>query len=170
MSEEVVFIRSDLMRRYRVSRPTIKRWLIIGQLPPPDARIAGRDRWRRSTIERFEQRRAGRVVRLRRRKYISARDRESIRRWLDEIGKVKAISIATGATEDSVRELLNCDTSIFDAPTITDEVFVETKNDFKGTRDIKRVTVDTTVQPKNVTFPKLLHAAIKGIVPRPPHP
>jgi len=35
------------------------------------------------------------------------------------------------------------------------------------TRDIKRVTADTTVQPKNVTFPtdaKLLHAAIKGIV------
>jgi IS5 family transposase len=35
------------------------------------------------------------------------------------------------------------------------------------TRDLKRVTVDTTVQPKAVTFPtdaKLLHAAIKGIV------
>ena len=35
------------------------------------------------------------------------------------------------------------------------------------TRDIKRVTADTTVQPKSVTFPtdaKLLHAAIKGIV------
>ncbi len=35
------------------------------------------------------------------------------------------------------------------------------------TRDLKRVTVDTTVQPKNITFPtdaKLLHAAIKGIV------
>ena len=35
------------------------------------------------------------------------------------------------------------------------------------TRDIKRVTADTTVQPKNVTFPtdaKMLHAAIKGIV------
>ena len=35
------------------------------------------------------------------------------------------------------------------------------------TRDLARVTVDTTVQPKNITFPtaaKLLHAAIKGIV------
>jgi transposase, IS5 family len=35
------------------------------------------------------------------------------------------------------------------------------------TRDLKRVTVDTTVQPKNITFPtdaKLLHAAINGIV------
>ena len=35
------------------------------------------------------------------------------------------------------------------------------------TRDLKRVTVDTTVQPKNITFPtdaKLLHAAITGIV------
>ena len=32
------------------------------------------------------------------------------------------------------------------------------------TRDIKRVTADTTVQPKNVTDAKLLHAAIKGIV------
>jgi transposase, IS5 family len=35
------------------------------------------------------------------------------------------------------------------------------------TRDLKRVTVDTTVQPKNITFPtdaKLLHAAIKGLV------
>ena len=32
-------------------------------------------------------------------------------------------------------------------------------------RDLKRVTVDTTVQPKAITFPtdaKLLHAAIKG--------
>jgi IS5 family transposase len=34
------------------------------------------------------------------------------------------------------------------------------------TRDLKRVTVDTTVQPKSITFPtdaKLLHAAIKGL-------
>jgi IS5 family transposase len=33
-------------------------------------------------------------------------------------------------------------------------------------RDLKRVTVDTTVQPKNISFPtdaKLLHAAIKGL-------
>jgi IS5 family transposase len=33
-------------------------------------------------------------------------------------------------------------------------------------QDLARVTVDTTVQPKNVTFPanaKLLHAAIKGV-------
>ena len=33
-------------------------------------------------------------------------------------------------------------------------------------RDLKRVTVDTTVQPKAITFPtdaKLLHAAIKGL-------
>jgi len=34
------------------------------------------------------------------------------------------------------------------------------------TRDLARVTVDTTVQPKNITFPtdaKLLHAAIRGL-------
>src|SRR5579872_3611064 len=34
------------------------------------------------------------------------------------------------------------------------------------TRDLTRVTVDTTVQPKNITFPtdaKLVHAAIKGL-------
>lgn len=34
------------------------------------------------------------------------------------------------------------------------------------TRDLARVTVDTTVQPKNVTFPtdaKLLHTAIRGL-------
>ena len=34
------------------------------------------------------------------------------------------------------------------------------------TRDLARVTVDTTVQPKDITFPtdaKLLHAAIKGL-------
>jgi transposase, IS5 family len=34
------------------------------------------------------------------------------------------------------------------------------------TRELKRVTVDTTVQPKAITFPtdaKLLHAAIKGL-------
>src|SRR5260370_36976594 len=40
------------------------------------------------------------------------------------------------------------------------------------TNDLKRVTVDTTVQPKAITFPtdaKLLHAAIKGLnrLPRP---
>src|SRR5215813_13646955 len=35
------------------------------------------------------------------------------------------------------------------------------------TKDLKRVTVDTTVQPKAITFPtdaKLLHAAIKGSI------
>jgi IS5 family transposase len=35
-----------------------------------------------------------------------------------------------------------------------------------GSQDLKRVTVDTTVQPKAITFPtdaKLLHAAIKGL-------
>ncbi len=34
------------------------------------------------------------------------------------------------------------------------------------TKDLARVTIDTTVQPKNITFPtdaKLLHAAIKGL-------
>jgi hypothetical protein len=34
------------------------------------------------------------------------------------------------------------------------------------TRDLARVTVDTTVQPKAITFPtnaKLLHAAIQGL-------
>ena len=34
------------------------------------------------------------------------------------------------------------------------------------TKDLARVTIDTTVQPKNVTFPtdaKLLHAAINGL-------
>jgi IS5 family transposase len=34
------------------------------------------------------------------------------------------------------------------------------------TNDLKRVTVDTTVQPKAISFPtdaKLLHAAIKGL-------
>src|SRR5207302_2378760 len=34
------------------------------------------------------------------------------------------------------------------------------------TKDLKRATVDTTVQPKAITFPtdaKLLHAAIKGL-------
>ena len=34
------------------------------------------------------------------------------------------------------------------------------------TRDLARVTVDTTVQPKNIAFPtdaRLLHAAIKGL-------
>jgi IS5 family transposase len=34
------------------------------------------------------------------------------------------------------------------------------------TKDLARITVDTTVQPKNITFPtdaKLLHAAIKGL-------
>lgn len=36
-----------------------------------------------------------------------------------------------------------------------------------ATKDMARVTVDTTVQPKNITFPtdaKLTHAAIKGLV------
>jgi IS5 family transposase len=39
--------------------------------------------------------------------------------------------------------------------------------EFKGrARDLKRATVDTTVQPKAIIFPtdaKLLHAAIKGL-------
>ena len=37
-------------------------------------------------------------------------------------------------------------------------------------QDLKRVTVDTTVQPKAISFrtdPKLLHAAIKGLAWRP---
>src|SRR5262249_42752870 len=36
------------------------------------------------------------------------------------------------------------------------------------TKDLARVTVDSTVQPKNITFPtdaKLLHAAIRGVNP-----
>ena len=36
------------------------------------------------------------------------------------------------------------------------------------TKDLERVTIDTTVQPKAITFPtdaKLLHAAIRGLVP-----
>jgi len=36
-------------------------------------------------------------------------------------------------------------------------------------KDLKRVTVDTTVQPKNISFPtdaKLLHAAIRASFPR----
>ena len=35
-----------------------------------------------------------------------------------------------------------------------------------ATRDLERVVVDTTVQPKNISFPtdaKLLHAAIRGL-------
>jgi IS5 family transposase len=35
------------------------------------------------------------------------------------------------------------------------------------TKDLARVTVDTTVQPKNITFPtdaKLLHAAVRGLI------
>ena len=40
------------------------------------------------------------------------------------------------------------------------------KNGALRSKDLKRVTVDTTVQPKNITFPtdaKLLHAAIRGL-------
>jgi hypothetical protein len=39
------------------------------------------------------------------------------------------------------------------------------KNGALRTGDLKRVSVDTAVQPKNISFPtdaKLLHAAIKG--------
>jgi transposase, IS5 family len=35
-----------------------------------------------------------------------------------------------------------------------------------GGKDLKRVTVDTAVQPKNISFPtdaKLLHAGIRGL-------
>jgi transposase, IS5 family len=40
------------------------------------------------------------------------------------------------------------------------------RTDGTRARDLKRVTVDTTVQPKAITFPtdaKLVHAAIKGL-------
>ncbi|MGY2932180.1 hypothetical protein ACVWZK_009395 [Bradyrhizobium sp. GM0.4] len=40
------------------------------------------------------------------------------------------------------------------------------------TRDLERVTVDTTVQPKAITFPtdaKLVHAAIRGSTGWPAH-
>jgi len=37
----------------------------------------------------------------------------------------------------------------------------------RRTGDLKRVTVDATVQPKATTFPidgKLIHAAVKGLI------
>ena len=52
------------------------------------------------------------------------------------------------------------------APSPTESLRVAHQSGALRTRDLKRVTVDTTVQPKAITFPtdaKLLHAAIKGL-------
>jgi IS5 family transposase len=49
---------------------------------------------------------------------------------------------------------------------LAESLRVAHKNGALRTGDLKRVTVDTTVQPKNVSFPtdaKLLHAAITGL-------
>src|SRR3954454_1230318 len=49
---------------------------------------------------------------------------------------------------------------------LAESLRVAHQSDALRSRDLKRVTVDTTVQPKAITFPtdaKLLHAAIKGL-------
>src|SRR6202163_1984824 len=49
---------------------------------------------------------------------------------------------------------------------LAESLRVAHKNGALRTKDLKRVTVDTTVQPKNITFPtdaKLLHAAIRSL-------
>ena len=49
---------------------------------------------------------------------------------------------------------------------LAESLRVAHKSGALGTRDLTRVTIDTTVQPKNITFPtdaKLVHAAIKGL-------
>jgi transposase, IS5 family len=49
---------------------------------------------------------------------------------------------------------------------LTESLRVAHQSGALRTRDLKRVTVDTTVQPKAITFPtdaKLMHAAIKGL-------
>lgn len=49
---------------------------------------------------------------------------------------------------------------------LTESLRVARNSGALQTKDLARVTVDTTVQPKNVTFPtdaKLLHAALKGL-------
>ena len=49
---------------------------------------------------------------------------------------------------------------------LTESLRVAHKSGALRLRDLARVTVDTTVQPKNITFPtdaKLVHAAIKGL-------
>lgn len=49
---------------------------------------------------------------------------------------------------------------------LAESLRVAHKNGALRSKDLARITVDTTVQPKNITFPtdaKLLHAAIKGL-------
>src|SRR6202158_5087663 len=49
---------------------------------------------------------------------------------------------------------------------LAESLRVAHKNGALRTKDLKRVTVDTTVQPKNISFPtdaKLLHAAIRSL-------
>ena len=70
-------------------------------------------------------------------------DRSSITRWRDRMG------------EERLEALLQ------------ESLAVATRTGAMKPNDLSRVIVDTTVQPKNITFPtdaKLLHAAINGIV------
>jgi predicted site-specific integrase-resolvase len=46
----------DVLDRFRISRPTLRRWLKRGEFPPPFHAL-GRRMWRRDDVEAFERRR-----------------------------------------------------------------------------------------------------------------
>jgi predicted DNA-binding transcriptional regulator AlpA len=43
----------DVLRRYRITKPTLRRWLRAGRFPAPFV-VANRSMWRASDIEAFE--------------------------------------------------------------------------------------------------------------------
>jgi len=43
----------DILRRYRITKPTLRRWLRAGRFPAPFV-VANRAMWRVGDIEQFE--------------------------------------------------------------------------------------------------------------------
>jgi hypothetical protein len=56
MTNEIYIGAPEIRRRYKITPPTLRRWLKVGLFPKPDIRIANRDKWKASTIEDFESR------------------------------------------------------------------------------------------------------------------
>ena len=44
----------DILRRYRISRPTLRRWLAAGTFPAPTKRVRNRSMWKAEKIDSWE--------------------------------------------------------------------------------------------------------------------
>jgi predicted DNA-binding transcriptional regulator AlpA len=58
MTNDTYLSLPDLLRRYDITRPTLKRWIDGGHFPPHGVKIRNRRRWLLSAVEDFERRRA----------------------------------------------------------------------------------------------------------------